>query len=137
MREWIVVVLILTGATFSLLAAVGMTRMPDLFTRMQASTKSATLGVACILLAVAVYFGQLGVSIRTLLVVVFLFMTAPIAAHMISRAAYSRKVPLWKDSVIDELDGNYDLRTHTSRPPAHLLAHWEKVKHVKPVEHDT
>jgi multicomponent Na+:H+ antiporter subunit G len=132
MREIITICLLLTGTSFSLLAGVGMVRMPDLFTRMQASTKSATLGVACILLAEAVYFGGLSVIIRSLLVVLFLFMTAPIAAHMISRAAYARQVPLWKNSVHDDLDGNYNNRTHISRAPAYLREQIDAIERDMP-----
>jgi multicomponent Na+:H+ antiporter subunit G len=81
------------GSLFMLLAAVGVLRLPDLFTRMQASTKSSTLGVACILLAVAVHFGRLGVTTQAVLVVAFFFLTTPVAAHMIARAAYVSGVP--------------------------------------------
>ncbi len=120
MRDWIMVLLLLLGGIFSLIAAIGVVRMPDLFTRMQASTKSATLGSACILLAVALHFDAISVKLRALLIIGFIFLTAPIAAHMIGRAAYAGGVPLWKDSVLDELEGNYDRETHTSRPPAWL-----------------
>jgi multicomponent Na+:H+ antiporter subunit G len=136
MREIITIFLLLTGTSFSLLAGVGMVRMPDLFTRMQTSTKSATLGVACILLAEAVYFGGLSVTIRALLVVLFLFMTAPIAAHMISRAAYARKVPLWKHSVLDDLDGNYNNQTHISRAPAYLREQIDGIERDMPERSD-
>jgi multicomponent Na+:H+ antiporter subunit G len=101
--EWVTAGLLVVGSAFALLAAVGVLRMPDLFTRMQAATKSTTLGVGCILLAVAVYFGELGVTARALLTIAFLLLTAPIAAQMIGRAAYVVGVPLWKDTVIDEL----------------------------------
>lgn len=91
------------GALFCTLAAIGILRLPDVFNRMQASAKGGTLGAGMSILAAGVYFMELGVAIRTLLVVAFLFLTAPIAAHMIARAAYSAGVPLWKGSVIDEL----------------------------------
>ncbi|MBI1992810.1 MAG: monovalent cation/H(+) antiporter subunit G [Deltaproteobacteria bacterium] len=105
-------VLLLAGATFMLLAAVGVVRMPDLFTRMQTTTKSATLGAGSMLLAAALYFGDLGVTTRALAVISFLFLTAPVAAHMIGRAAYFVGVPLWKETIVDELRGHYDRRTH-------------------------
>lgn len=117
MSQWLTVIFLLVGGGFAFIAALGVVTMPDLFTRMQASTKSATLGVACTIMAVAFYFGNLGVTLRAILVVGFIFMTAPIAAHMIGRAAYSSRVPLWKDSVIDELAGNFDPVTHTSTSP--------------------
>jgi multicomponent Na+:H+ antiporter subunit G len=77
--------------------------MPDMFMRMQAATKAATLGVGCMLLAVAVHFGDLGVTTRAVLVTAFVFLTAPVAAHVIARAAYSVGVPLWTGTLCDEL----------------------------------
>ncbi|MDW8098162.1 MAG: monovalent cation/H(+) antiporter subunit G [Anaerolineae bacterium] len=112
MREVISGILILIGAVFSLLAGVGILRMPDLYTRMSATTKVATLGVGSTLLAVTVYFGELDVATRALATIAFVFLTAPVAAHMIGRAAYFTGVPLWKGTVVDELRGHYDLRTH-------------------------
>jgi multicomponent Na+:H+ antiporter subunit G len=97
---------------FSLLAGVGILRMPDLYTRMSATTKAATLGVGSALLAVAVYFGELGVAARALAAVAFVFLTAPVAAHMIGRASYFVGVPLCSETVINELCGHYDLQTH-------------------------
>jgi len=108
------------GALFMLLAAVGVLRMPDLFTRMQASTKAATLGVGCILLGVTLHFDTLAVTTRALAVIAFVFLTAPVAAHMIARAAYFVGVPLWEGTVIDELRGHYNRETHTLGSPSHL-----------------
>ncbi len=102
MNDVLVSILLLAGGTFALLSAVGMLRMPDLFTRMQAATKAGTLGAGFALLAVAVHFGQLGVTTRALLVIAFLFLTAPIAAHIIARAAYLVHVPQWEGTVLDE-----------------------------------
>ena len=103
MSEWIIIVLMMIGSTFSLLASLGLVRMPDFFTRMQAATKSTTLGVGCIMLAVAVYFGQLSVATQALLVIAFLLLTAPVGAHVLCRAAYKAGVPKWPHTVIDEL----------------------------------
>jgi multicomponent Na+:H+ antiporter subunit G len=97
--------LIVIGGAFMLLAGVGILRMPDLFMRMQAATKAATLGAGCMLLAVAVHFGELTVVARALLVIAFVFLTAPVAAHMIARAAYSVGTPLWEGTIADELRG--------------------------------
>jgi multicomponent Na+:H+ antiporter subunit G len=108
MRELVAAFLMLAGALFCLLGAVGLTRMPDLFTRLQAATKTGTLGVGFILVGVAIHFGEMGVSVRALLVVAFLFLTAPVAAHVIARAAYFVKIPLWEKTQIDELRGMYE-----------------------------
>jgi multicomponent Na+:H+ antiporter subunit G len=112
MNEVLGAVLLITGATFLLVATIGVTRMPDLFTRMQTATKAATLGISCIFLAVAVYLQDLGLTIRAILTIIFFFLTAPVAAHMIGRAAYFVRVPLWHGTIIDELRGHYDRRTH-------------------------
>jgi multicomponent Na+:H+ antiporter subunit G len=112
MQEVVSVVLLLIGALFMFVAGIGILRMPDLYTRMSATTKVATLGVGSTLLAVAVYFGELGITSRALATIAFVLLTAPVAAHMIGRAAYFGGVPLWRDTVMDELSGHYDLRTH-------------------------
>ena len=117
MNEILSSALLIIGATFALLAGVGMVRMPDLFTRMQASTKASTLGIGCIVGAVAIHFGELGITTRALATMVFVFLTAPVAAHMIARAAYFVGVPLWEGTIIDELRGHYDRRTHRLARP--------------------
>lgn len=104
--------LMLIGATFLLLAAIGVVRMPDLFTRMQAASKASTLGIGCVLLALAFHFPGISVNLRVLGTIAFFFLTAPITAHLISRAAYFVGTPLWKGTVIDELRGHYNPLTH-------------------------
>lgn len=113
MTEVISAALLLIGSLFLLLAAIGVIRMPDLLMRIQVATKASTLGVGCILLALAVYFDDFGMTIRALLVISFFLMTAPVAAHMIGRAAYFIGVPLWEETIVDELQGHYDRQTHT------------------------
>lgn len=110
--EVVSLVLMITGAVFLFVAALGVVRMPDLFSRMQAATKASTLGIACILLAVAVHFAGVGVTTRALATIVFFWLTAPVTAHMIARAAYFIGVPLWVGTIIDELQGRYDPSTH-------------------------
>jgi multicomponent Na+:H+ antiporter subunit G len=67
------------------------------------------LGVACLVFAVAIHFGDLGVFTRALLVIAFLFLTAPVAATMIAYAAYFTEVPQWEGTVLDELRERHDL----------------------------
>lgn len=100
--------LVFFGALFMLLAAIGVVRMPDVYTRISTSTKAATLGAGCILLAVAVHFGEIGVSSLALAILVFISITSPVGAHIIGRAAYVVGVPLWKGTTVDELRGRYD-----------------------------
>jgi multicomponent Na+:H+ antiporter subunit G len=94
---------LLAGAAFVLIAAVGVLRMPDLYLRMQASTKGATLGVSAMALAVGLHFGDLETAITAVLVIGFFFLTAPVAAHVIGRAAYRVGVPLWRETRHDDL----------------------------------
>ena len=122
MKETVTSLLMLTGAVFAFLAAMGILRFPDLFSRMQAATKGSAFGVTCVLLAVAVHFGELGIATRAVVTIVFVVVTAPVAAHMIGRAAYFVGVPLWQGTITDELRGRYDMRTHalssSDRPPS-------------------
>ncbi len=96
------------GAFLVLVAGLGMVRMPDLLTRMHASSKAATLGAALILLAVGIWFGNGAILVRVLLIIGFLFATAPVAAHMIGRAGYRSGVTLADENVIDEYRDTVD-----------------------------
>ena len=103
MSETASLLLMLAGAFFMLLAGLGVLRLPDIFMRMQAATKASTLGVACILLATSIHFQDLAITIRAMLIIGFFFLTAPVGAHMLARAAYAIGAPLWEGSIIDEL----------------------------------
>ncbi len=118
MSEIIIIILMAIGGALMLLAGVGIVRMPDLFTRMHVATKSATLGVGCVMTAVAIYFGDVGVATRALLVILFFFLTAPVGAHLIGRAGYIVGTPLWHGTKWDELDNMYDHANHTLDSPA-------------------
>jgi multicomponent Na+:H+ antiporter subunit G len=107
----------LIGASFMLIAALGVLRFPDLFMRLHASTKSATLGVGFLMVAAALQFQSLTVATRAAAVVVFLFLTAPVGAHVLGRAAYFARVPLWEGTLSDELHGHYDEATHALAGP--------------------
>ncbi|MGM0535983.1 MAG: monovalent cation/H(+) antiporter subunit G [Pseudomonadota bacterium] len=104
--------MILAGSIFMFLAALGVVRLPDLLTRMHATTKAATLGATLIMLAVAIHFAQVAVVARALGVILFILMTAPVAAHVIGRAGYFVGSRLWSGTVKDELRPNYDPLTH-------------------------
>lgn len=102
MTDVVTAVLWVTGAAFALLAAVGVLRMPDVFTRMQASTKASTLGLGCLLLGAALQWGDFGSFVRLASIAAFVLLTTPVAAHVIARAAYLAAVPLWDGTVLDE-----------------------------------
>lgn len=110
MNGWGTVLLMWIGAAFMLLAAIGIVRLPDTFTRLQAATKAVTLGVSAIMLATATHFWEAGVTIRALTTVVFLFATAPVAAHLIGRVAYFVGGEMWGGTQFDDLQPHYDAR---------------------------
>ena len=102
MSEWIASALFVAGATLALLAAVGVLRMPDVFTRMQASTKATTLGLGCLLAGLAILQPQIAIVMRAASIGAFTMLTAAVAAHVIARAAAMSGAPLWQGTLIDE-----------------------------------
>ncbi|WP_439510895.1 monovalent cation/H(+) antiporter subunit G [Marinimicrobium koreense] len=113
MIEVLVSALLFFGASLMLLAAIGIVRLPDLPTRMHATTKSGALGTSVIMVAVAFAFADVAVTARALAITTFIILTAPVAAHVIGRAAYFVGVPLWEGTVKDELKSHYDKESHT------------------------
>ena len=101
MAEWIMAALVLLGGFFCFVAGLGILRLPDVLIRMHASTKAGTLGSGLILAAVAVYFGDAATITRAVAAILFLRVTAPVAAHMIGRAAFRQGVPLWNTKIED------------------------------------
>lgn len=103
--EAIVAVFILIGTFFSFLSAIGLIRLPDVYTRSHAASKSTTLGVLCTLFGTFLYFlvSDSYISVRLILGIFFVFLTAPVSAHMISRSAYRSNVKLADVSVQDDL----------------------------------
>ena len=98
----------LAGAVFALLAAVGVLRMPDVFTRMQASTKASTLGLGCLLIGAALQMGDFASFIRIASIGAFVLLTTPVAGHVIARASYFANIPLWSGTVLDERQRNVE-----------------------------
>ena len=102
MTDTLTAVMWMAGSAFALLAAVGVLRMPDVFTRMQASTKASTLGLGCLLIGAALQLGDFGSFIRVASIGAFVVLTTSVAAHVIARASYLANVPLWDGTVLDE-----------------------------------
>jgi multicomponent Na+:H+ antiporter subunit G len=94
-REIIILLLVLGGIFFAVVAVVGLIRLPDLYTRTHSTSKSETLGAVLALAAVAIAFeGRLSI-LKTVLLLVFMFLTSPTAAHAIARAAAEEGVEAW------------------------------------------
>lgn len=102
--EIIVATLLLLGGFFCLVAGVGLLRFPDVLMRMHAGTKAGTLGVGLTLAALAVDAWSIESAARVVIAVAFLLLTAPVAAHMIGRAAYRSGAGLWEGTVVNELE---------------------------------
>lgn len=103
--EAIVLILVVLGTIMTLLSSLGVIRLPDVYTRAHATTKSATLGILFILLGAFIHFlySHQIISVRLLLGIVFVFLTAPVGGHLIIRSAHRSGVPLAAISVQDEL----------------------------------
>jgi len=85
--------MLVVGAFFALVAAIGLLRLPDVYTRMHAGSKAGTLGSGVMLLALAIYAGDLAIVTRAIAGIVFFLLTAPVAAHLLAKAAYAAGYP--------------------------------------------
>lgn len=106
--EIVAALCVVVGALFSLVAAIGLLRLPDLLMRMHAQTKAGTLGAGLILVGAAIGFEATAPAARAVGAIVFLLLTAPISAHAIGRAAYLAGVRLSDRTWIDERRGSRD-----------------------------
>ena len=94
LRAGVVAALVLVGSFFLLVGTIGLLRLPDVYNRMHATSKATTLGASSIFLAGFVFFLPGGAALISLVGIVFLFLTAPTGAHLISRSAQKMGVPL-------------------------------------------
>lgn len=87
--EGLLALLVLAGAGFTLIGALGLARLSDFYTRLHGPTKATTLGVGCLLIASSLYFSVTGegLSLHEILISLFLFITAPVSAHLLAKAA--------------------------------------------------
>ncbi len=101
-------IFIILGLGFDIFGCIGLLRLPDVYNRLQATTKCVTLGTCSILLGTFVIKGLCTTGVKAILVAVFLLLTSPVAAHALARGAYKSGVKLWSKSVVDkyEQDGN-------------------------------
>ncbi|OEF93485.1 monovalent cation/H(+) antiporter subunit G [Vibrio splendidus] len=93
----IVGIVLCLGTLFTLIASLGILRMPDLYTRMHAVTKAGTVGLASLLLAVAIAIPDITVISRVIGTMLFIFITAPVAAHLLGKATQQSGYQIWRN----------------------------------------
>jgi multicomponent Na+:H+ antiporter subunit G len=113
--DLIALILTLIGVCFMLISSIGLLRMPDLYTRIHASGKTGTLGIAGVLLGVAFHQADLITAAKMVALIAFFLLTAPAAAHMLDRAAYLTGVKPMEATAPDDLRGRYDEQTRRLR----------------------
>ena len=98
--EWIIAFFLLVGASFALIGSLGLARLPDFYMRLHGPTKATTLGVGGMILGSILFFStsDAGLSLHELLVALFLFITAPVSAHIVAKAALHVHIPHRKDT---------------------------------------
>jgi multicomponent Na+:H+ antiporter subunit G len=101
--EWIAAIFLLIGALFMLIASIGIVRFQDIYLRMHAATKAPSLGVLLMITGVVIYFASWWILAEGLLIILFIFMTAPIGSHVLARVAHMMHVKKCKETFIDEL----------------------------------
>ena len=112
MTDILFIIICTIGSLATLLAAIGILRMPDFYMRLSVTVKASTIGSGLLLICAAMYFAVPDVTNRAIAIVLFLVLTAPVAGHLIGRAAYMGKTRMWEDSELDELKGMYDKDNH-------------------------
>ena len=95
-------VFLVLGALFSALAALGMLRFPDIYTRLHAASKAGALGTGLVFIAIALVSFDFGIIVRALLGLLFILLVSPLAAHILARAALHAKTPVDQSTRINE-----------------------------------
>ncbi|MBN1482938.1 Na+/H+ antiporter subunit G [candidate division KSB1 bacterium] len=113
-RETIGLAVIIIGIAFDFFGVLGLVRLPDVYNRLQAATKCVTFGSAGILFGTFIIQGFSSFGFKALIGVVFIFLTSPVAAHAISRAAHRARIPLAKETVVDEYEKDKELKQSTA-----------------------
>jgi multicomponent Na+:H+ antiporter subunit G len=112
-KDIVVWALVVIGLAFSLSGVVGILRMPDVYTRIQCSSKTVTMGALPLLLALVVAEGPItDYGARALIVLVLLLVLSPVSSHALGRAAYKAGTPMWEGSVLDEPRSRHDEKGH-------------------------
>ncbi len=99
--EALQILFLFIGTLFFFIGVIGLLRFPDVYTRLHAATKCDTLGLGMILTGSILYEGATLASVKMIFIIGFVFLTNPVAAHAIARAAYKHGIELWKKSIVD------------------------------------
>ncbi|MHC4396093.1 MAG: monovalent cation/H(+) antiporter subunit G [Planctomycetota bacterium] len=95
-------ILIIIGIVFDIFGCIGLVRFPDVYNRLQASTKCVTLGTIMLLVGVALVSASGAIAAKAIICAVFILITSPTAAHAIAKGAHAHGVKLWENSVVDK-----------------------------------
>lgn len=95
-------IFVVIGLVFDFFGCLGLVRFPDVYNRLHSSIKCVTLGTSSILFGLFLYKGFTACGIKALLCILFLMLTAPVSAHVLSRSAHRSGVKLWEKSVCDQ-----------------------------------
>ncbi|WP_321417315.1 monovalent cation/H(+) antiporter subunit G [uncultured Methanomethylovorans sp.] len=104
-------IVLLIGLLFVFLGMLGLLRLPDVYNRLHATAKIGTLGAFGVMLSILIKAGFTPIGVKAIAVGLFLLLTAPIGAHMITRAAHRHGVGLCEESVVDEYGKSYKTST--------------------------
>lgn len=115
-KEIVSCIFIMAGVIFMFISTIGLLRLPDFYIRMSTITKGSTLGLGLILLGLGIYFNQPDIMLKVLAIIMFTFITAPVAAHVISRTAVKNNTPFWNKTNLKEFEE---------------YLHKERLKHAK------
>jgi len=110
MSETIGIIFIFVGIVFDFFGCLGLVRLPDVYNRLQASTKCVTLGTVSILFGLFLMRGFTSTGIKSIMCIVFVILTAPVSAHALGRAAHRSGVKLWDKSVCDRYADDKEIK---------------------------
>lgn len=108
--SWVVAILLVLGAFFAFVAALGVYRFPEFYSRMHAATKAGAFGASLMLAAVGLNFGSFRAVFTACVIITFFYLTTPVAAQSLAQAAYRKGIPLWpkdgKDALAEDEKGD-------------------------------
>ena len=110
MSDFIGIVFIIIGVIFDFFGCLGLVRLPDIYNRLQASTKCVTLGTCSIMFGTFLILGGTAAGVKALVCIVFLLLTAPVSAHVLARGAHISRIKLCKESVVDRYEEDKELK---------------------------